>query len=86
MEADYKTLWLDWGFVDACRWRTCPSNVSPGNWTTEELQRYQSLKMQYNPDNLGSVMCRQLIRSDDLYDCDFNQQLGLSAPGGPPPS
>ena len=50
-----------------------------------ELQRYQALlEDAHNPDNLGSVMCRQLISVDwqgHLYDCDFNQQLGLSCPG-----
>lgn len=34
-------------------------------------------------DNLGQVMCRSLISVDwqgYLYDCDFNQQLGLALP------
>jgi radical SAM/Cys-rich protein len=35
--------------------------------------------------NLAGVMCRSLVSVDwqgFLYDCDFNQQLGLAMPGG----
>ena len=50
-----------------------------------ELQRYQALlEDAHNPANLQAVMCRQLISVDwqgHLYDCDFNQQLGLSCSG-----
>ena len=50
-----------------------------------ELQSYQALLEEaHNPENLESVMCRQLISVDwqgHLYDCDFNQQLGLPCPG-----
>jgi len=38
------------------------------------------LKDNYSADNLTQVMCRSLISVDwqgYLYDCDFNQQLGL---------
>ena len=45
------------------------------------------LKDNFCPDNLEQVMCRDLISVDwqgHLYDCDFNQQLGL--PLGPPTS
>ncbi len=49
-----------------------------------ELDRYQELLEQsHDPANLSSVMCRQLISVDwqgRLYDCDFNQQLGLTMP------
>jgi len=40
------------------------------------------LKGAYLADNLGTVMCRSLISVDwlgFLYDCDFNQMLGLPA-------
>jgi radical SAM/Cys-rich protein len=40
------------------------------------------LKAAYQPQNLGTVMCRSQISVDwqgDLYDCDFNQMLGLRA-------
>jgi radical SAM/Cys-rich protein len=42
----------------------------------------QLLKSAYQPHNLATVMCRSLISVDwqgDLYDCDFNQMLGLRA-------
>ncbi|MDQ6685230.1 MAG: arsenosugar biosynthesis radical SAM protein ArsS [Pseudomonadota bacterium] len=40
------------------------------------------LKGAYRPDNLATVMCRSMLSVDwqgDLYDCDFNQMLGLRA-------
>lgn len=42
------------------------------------------LKGSYSEANLSSVMCRSLVSVDwqgYLYDCDFNQQLGLGLPG-----
>ncbi len=42
----------------------------------------QLLKGAYQPQNLDTVMCRSLVSVDyqgDLYDCDFNQMLGLPA-------
>jgi radical SAM/Cys-rich protein len=45
------------------------------------LQSYlQLLKDAYQPQHLATVMCRTLISVDwrgELYDCDFNQMLGL---------
>lgn len=41
------------------------------------------LKENYAAAHLGSVMCRSLVSVDwqgYLYDCDFNQQLGLAMP------
>jgi len=38
------------------------------------------LRSAHNPDNLESVMCRSLVSVDYrgyLYDCDFNQMLGI---------
>jgi radical SAM/Cys-rich protein len=45
------------------------------------------LQASHRDDNLGAVMCRALVSVDwqgRLYDCDFNQQLGLAvgAAGG----
>jgi radical SAM/Cys-rich protein len=44
------------------------------------------LKKNYAAGNLAGVMCRSLLSVDwrgRLYDCDFNQQLGIAvAPGG----
>ena len=40
------------------------------------------LRDAYRPENLDTVMCRSLVSVDwqgDLYDCDFNQMLGLRA-------
>ena len=42
------------------------------------------LKTNHNAANLSKVMCRTLVSVDwqgYLYDCDFNQQLGLPLPG-----
>ena len=50
-----------------------------------ELDAYQALlKDAHNPQNLRAVMCRALISVDwqgNLFDCDFNQQLGLPLEG-----
>jgi radical SAM/Cys-rich protein len=46
----------------------------------------QLLRSAYRADNLPTVMCRTMISVDwqgDLYDCDFNQMLGLRARLGP---
>ena len=40
----------------------------------------QLLKGAYQPHNLDTVMCRSMVSVDyqgDIYDCDFNQMLGL---------
>lgn len=42
------------------------------------------LKENFSAANAASVMCRNLVSVDwqgYLYDCDFNQQLGLALPG-----
>ncbi len=44
------------------------------------------LKSSHSDANLENVMCRTLVSVDwqgYLYDCDFNQQLGLPLPGAP---
>ena len=45
------------------------------------LESYlERLRQEHQPANLAQVMCRQLISVDwrgELFDCDFNQQLGL---------
>ena len=46
------------------------------------------LKENYAAANLEGVMCRTLVSVDwrgELYDCDFNQQLGLRLAGGDRP-
>jgi len=50
-----------------------------------KLKEYNNLlKDNHNPGNLKSVMCRTTISVDwkgYLYDCDFNQQLGMKRHG-----
>ena len=50
-----------------------------------QLKDYQKLlEEKYNPSNLDNLMCRSIISVDwegILYDCDFNQQLGLKMKG-----
>lgn len=51
-----------------------------------EFQSYmQLLRSAYRAENLGTVMCMSLLSVDwqgYLYDCDFNQMLGLRAQVG----
>jgi hypothetical protein len=45
----------------------------------------QLLRDAYQADNLAQVMCRSLISVDwqgHVYDCDFNQVLGIPLAGG----
>ena len=50
-----------------------------------KLEEYNKLlKDNHNPENLNSVMCRTTLSVDwkgYLYDCDFNQQLGIKRNG-----
>ncbi|BAP89001.1 radical SAM family protein [Burkholderiales bacterium GJ-E10] len=50
-----------------------------------EFNRYlQLLQANFRESNLDGVMCRSLVSVDwqgNLYDCDFNQQLGLPLGG-----
>ena len=51
------------------------------NITGEYLDYMRLLKTSYNKDNLKTLMCKELISVNwegKLYDCDFNQQLGIS--------
>jgi len=49
-----------------------------------QFEQYMDvLKNAYQPENLDSVMCRSLLSVDwrgYVYDCDFNQMLGLPLP------
>jgi radical SAM/Cys-rich protein len=46
-----------------------------------ELERYiELLRKAFNPATLGGLMCRRMISvgwNGNLYDCDFNQALGI---------
>ena len=49
----------------------------------------QLLRASYRAENLDTVMCRSMVSVDwqgDLYDCDFNQMLGLRARLGSRPN
>ncbi|GIX34421.1 MAG: hypothetical protein KatS3mg126_0200 [Lysobacteraceae bacterium] len=58
-----------------------------GSWLVSKGQfvpYMQLLKDNHHDENLEAVMCRSLISVDwqgFLYDCDFNQQLGLPLSG-----
>jgi radical SAM/Cys-rich protein len=49
--------------------------------TRGQFENYMNLlKSAYRPENLDAVMCRNLLSVDwrgYVYDCDFNQMLGL---------
>jgi radical SAM/Cys-rich protein len=51
------------------------------------MDEYMSLLVShFNPATLDGLMCRTLISVDHrgrLYDCDFNQALGIDSPNGP---
>tara|TARA_Y100001968_G_C19348240_1_gene713241 strand:+ start:324 stop:1262 length:939 start_codon:yes stop_codon:yes gene_type:complete len=50
-----------------------------------EFDEYQKLLFEsHNPCNLNTVMCRSILSVNwegDLFDCDFNQQLGQNISG-----
>ena len=55
-----------------------------GPWARTESVAALVLKHNYAAANLSHVMCRTLVSVDwrgFLYDCAFNQQLGLGLPG-----
>ena len=51
------------------------------------LESYLGLLVNhFNPATVPGLMCRNLVSVDHegrLYDCDFNQALGLPMPGAP---
>lgn len=48
---------------------------------TGQLEKYQELLSNaFNPDTVANLMCRTMLSVDwrgEVYDCDFNQMLGL---------
>ena len=52
-----------------------------------EYARYMELLVDnFNPENVPGLMCRHMIsvaHDGRLFDCDFNQALGISASGSP---
>jgi radical SAM/Cys-rich protein len=55
---------------------------------TRNLDKYmENLERSFNPETLESVMCRHIINvgwDGRLYDCDFNQMIGLGVIDGNP--
>ena len=49
---------------------------------TDNYEEYmRGLVMAFNPATLGGVMCKRMLSvgwDGSLYDCDFNQMLGLA--------
>jgi radical SAM/Cys-rich protein len=91
LEADYRrVLAADFGVVFTSLYALANMPIQRfASWLQAQgkLEDYQAL-LQNNHcgANLERVMCRSLISVDWqgwLYDCDFNQQLGLSAAGRP---
>lgn len=71
----------------------CLTNCPVGRYLeylvrTDNLRDYmQSLREAFNPIAAASVMCRTTLSvgwDGHLYDCDFNQMLGLGVNSGSP--
>lgn len=85
LEADYKTrLWRDHGIVfDQLYVLTNMPIKRFGSMlvSTRQFDQYMRLLLQSQQSaNLDAVMCRSLLSVDwqgYVYDCDFNQMLGL---------
>jgi radical SAM/Cys-rich protein len=93
LEADYKrVLAADFGVVFNSLYALANMPIQRfASWLQAQgqLEGYQALlRSSHRPEHLEQVMCRSLLSVDWqgwLFDCDFNQQLGLAAPAGPRP-
>ncbi|MEQ8232541.1 MAG: arsenosugar biosynthesis radical SAM protein ArsS [Gammaproteobacteria bacterium] len=91
LEADYKTAL---GRLGIHFNRVLTITNMPIRRFRHELERdgrlddyMELLVASFSPDNLPQVMCRGLLSVDwrgYVYDCDFNQMLGLPVGGGAP--
>ncbi len=89
LEVDYKReLKQRFGLVFNELWTI--TNMPIKRWRHQlerqgQLEPYMSLLIDnYNPDTIDGLMCRRQISIDPqgrLYDCDFNQALGMGTPG-----
>jgi radical SAM/Cys-rich protein len=79
----------DWDIDFTKLW--CLANVPITRWRRQlerlgKLNQYQQrLEQAYNPETLSGLMCRSTLSVDyqgKLYDCDFNQALGLGLGDG----
>jgi len=85
LESDYKTfLYENYKIVFNQLYTLCNMPIQRfGSYLISkgEFEKYvQLLRDSFNNDNLSTVMCRNLISLDwqgYVYDCDFNQILGL---------
>jgi radical SAM/Cys-rich protein len=90
LEADYKRLLHEeFGLVFNALFTITNMPIKRFGAILLAKDQYESymalLKNAYRADNLKNVMCRNLVSVDYrgfLYDCDFNQMLGLPL-GGP---
>jgi len=87
LEAEYKrVLAADFGVVFNSLYALANMPIQRfASWLQAQgqLEDYQALlRSSHRPEHLEQVMCRSLISVDWqgwLFDCDFNQQLGLAA-------
>ena len=89
LQDDYKRELLDrFGIVFNELWTI--TNMPIKRWRREleregKLEPYMTTLIHaYNPSTIDGLMCRNQISIDPqgrLYDCDFNQALGMHAPG-----
>ena len=92
LEADYKRLLGEqFGIVFNQLFALANMPIKRfGSWLLSKgrFDNYMGvLRAAHRDANLDSVMCRDLVSVDwqgQLYDCDFNQMLGLPAAGGRP--
>ena len=85
LEADYKReLGTHFGIVFNRLFTLANMPISRFGSTLVTQGKFASymalLHAAHNPDNLDGVMCRTLVSVDYrgyLYDCDFNQMLGI---------
>jgi radical SAM/Cys-rich protein len=92
IEAEYRRILLNEHGVRFNR-LFCLTNCPIGRYLefldrTGNLAPYmRELRAAFNPAAVGSVMCRSMISvgpDGSLYDCDFNQMLGLTVNSGAP--
>ena len=81
--------WDAWeSALTACtRYATCPSSVLAACWSHvgSLVPTCGCWRITIARENLENVMCRDLLSVDwqgYVYDCDFNQMLGLGLAGG----
>lgn len=85
LEADYKReLGTQFGVVFNRLFTLANMPIARFGSTLQSQGRFAPylalLRNAHNPANLDGVMCRTLVSVDwrgDLYDCDFNQMLGI---------